>query len=78
MANLYAKTSKYLKEHGCSLVRQAKGSHEIWQNAEGNHFTLVKSGKAADTFRTACKQAGVEYPSFLQSRQKKKQQTPEP
>ncbi len=78
MASLYAKTTKHLKEHGCSFVRQAKGSHEIWQNAEGTHFTLVKSGKATGTFRAAYKRAGVECPSFLQPKQKKKQQTPEP
>lgn len=66
MANLYKQITKHLKKNNCEFKRAAKGSHEIWKNAQTNKsFTVPRSCKAAPTLRAICKQAGIGIPSFL-------------
>ena len=58
----YKKLAKLLKDNGCSLVKQCKGSHEIWSSPKtGKHFSVSKTIKANGTYYAILKQAGIKY-----------------
>jgi predicted RNA binding protein YcfA (HicA-like mRNA interferase family) len=40
VVSCYSKLAKLLKENGCNIVRQGKGSHEIWQSPNGAVFAV--------------------------------------
>lgn len=43
-ANLYPALARMLRDAGCSFVRQAKGSHEIWFSPiTGRKFTVPRN-----------------------------------
>ena len=37
----YRDLTKPLKDLGCFFARQARGSHEIWQNSDNGAFTTI-------------------------------------
>lgn len=60
MASLtYRQLRKLLKSNGCVLVRQAKGSHEVWQTKDGVKFTVPVSLKGEGTLSNVLKIAGI-------------------
>jgi predicted RNA binding protein YcfA (HicA-like mRNA interferase family) len=60
MANLYRDLVAMLREHGFRLVRQGKGSHEIWYSpVNGRHVTVPRSTKSRNTANEVLKQAGL-------------------
>jgi predicted RNA binding protein YcfA (HicA-like mRNA interferase family) len=60
MANLYRNIVAILREHGCTLVRQGKGSHEIWFSPVNNHHvTVPRSTKSRHTANEVLKRAGL-------------------
>jgi len=40
----YADVAKVARKLGFCLLRQGKGSHEIWRNANGRYTTIPKHG----------------------------------
>ena len=61
MARGYAKQVKaILAEHGCTLVRQGKGDHEVWQSPI-NDARFVVDGliPSRHLANTVLKQAGI-------------------
>ncbi len=61
MADYYRELAAILREHGCSLVRQGKGSHEIWFSPiSGLHVTVPRSTKSRHTVNEVLKKAGIE------------------
>lgn len=57
----YDKLIAYLKDKGCYLVRQGKGSHEIWFSPITNrHFPVAYTIHSRSTANGVCKQAGLE------------------
>jgi predicted RNA binding protein YcfA (HicA-like mRNA interferase family) len=60
MADFYRQLVAMLREHGCKLVRQGKGSHEVWYSpVNGRHFTVSRSTKSRHTANETLKQAGL-------------------
>ena len=60
MADLYRELAAILRRNGCRLVRQGKGSHEIWFSPiNGKHVTVPRSTKARHTANEVLKQAGL-------------------
>ena len=58
--SLYRELVKILKKQGCFFVREAAGSHEIWQNALGKKFTVYKTIKKRQMANVILKQAGID------------------
>ncbi|MBK6999734.1 MAG: type II toxin-antitoxin system HicA family toxin [Rhodoferax sp.] len=59
-ANLYAQLRQILLDHGCSLVRQGKGSHEIWQSPiNGSRFPVSVTISKRPIANAILKQAGI-------------------
>ncbi|QEP42147.1 type II toxin-antitoxin system HicA family toxin [Ectothiorhodospiraceae bacterium BW-2] len=57
---LYKQLVALLLAHGCTFVRQGKGSHEIWQSPlSEKRFTVPTTIKAKPTANAILKQAGV-------------------
>jgi hypothetical protein len=60
MAELYRQVVAILREHGCTLVRSGKVSHEIWFSpANGRHVTVPRSTRSRHTANEVSKQAGL-------------------
>ena len=60
-SELYRRLTTFLRQHGCELVRQGKGDHEIWWSPiTDKRFTVDKGGKNRHTANGALKSAGVE------------------
>jgi hypothetical protein len=58
---LYRQLTEILLRHGCELVRQGKGDHEIWKSPiSGKRFTVDKGGKNRHTANGALKTAGID------------------
>lgn len=52
----------FLKKHGFSYQRQAKGSHEIWTKGDGKTYiqvTIPESTKSRYTANKILKDAGI-------------------
>lgn len=57
---LYRSLVKLLRESGCDLVRQGKGSHEIWFSPLTNrNFPVPTTIRSAATANAILKQAGL-------------------
>ena len=57
---LYRPLRRILEEHGCRLIRQGKGSHEIWESPiTGKRFSVPTTIKAKPTARAILRQAGI-------------------
>lgn len=53
---------RQLLDHGCSLVRQGKGDHEIWQSPISNRrFVVDAKIKSRHTANGVMKQAGIDH-----------------
>lgn len=60
-SELYRKLTALLLEHGCMLVRQGKGDHEIWESPiTKKRFTVDKGGTNRHTANGALKSAGID------------------
>ena len=58
--NLYPELVRLLKAADCRLVRQARGSHEIWYSpVSGRNFTVPKNTPMRHTANQALKDAGL-------------------
>ena len=59
-SELYRKLTALLLAHGCTLVRQGKGDHEVWESPITNkRFTVDKGGANRHTANGALKSAGI-------------------
>ncbi|RRD92530.1 type II toxin-antitoxin system HicA family toxin [Clostridiales bacterium COT073_COT-073] len=62
MAEYEKKVRDILKSHGCYLVRQGKGDHEIWYSPiSKNHITVDGKIKSRHTANAIMKQSGIKY-----------------
>jgi len=60
MANFYRALAAILRENNCMLVREGKGSHEIWfSTVSKQNFTVPKTTKSRHTANEVLKQAGL-------------------
>jgi predicted RNA binding protein YcfA (HicA-like mRNA interferase family) len=60
MADFYRELVAILREHGSTLVRKGKGSHEIWFSpVNGRHVTVPRTTKSRHTVNDILKQAGI-------------------
>ena len=58
--NGYVKLIKILKNNGCTVIRQGKGSHEWWYSPiSENTFTVSKNIYKRDMMNVILKQAGL-------------------
>ena len=56
----YRQIKAILSAHGCNIVRQGKGSHEIWHSPISNrNFSVPVTLKAKPTANAILKQAGI-------------------
>lgn len=60
MAEFYRELTRILHANGCRLVRQGKGSHEIWHSpVNGRNFSVPRTTKSRHTANEVLKQAGL-------------------
>ena len=58
----YAELKKLLERNGCRVIRQGKGSHEIWQSPISNRqFVLPYTVDSRHTAKGILKQAGINH-----------------
>lgn len=60
MNGYYKLVVQVLKAHGYTLLRQGKGSHEIWSNGQRNQ-TVSKNMPARDMANAIMRQAGIDH-----------------
>ena len=59
-SNLYPELARRLREAGCSLVRQGKGSHEIWYSPiTKRKFSVPRNTQKVHTANSVLKDAGL-------------------
>jgi predicted RNA binding protein YcfA (HicA-like mRNA interferase family) len=59
-SNLYPDLARLLKDAGCHVVRQGKGSHEIWFSPKSNRtFTVPRNTQKPHTANAVLKDAGL-------------------
>ena len=59
-SNLYPDLVRLLKEAGCQVVRQGKGSHEIWFSLKSNrNFSVPRNTRKPHTANAVLKDAGL-------------------
>ena len=60
MASLYRELAARLREAGCRMVRQGKGSHEIWYSpVSGRTFSVPANIESRPLANEILKQAGL-------------------
>ncbi|MGB5834361.1 MAG: type II toxin-antitoxin system HicA family toxin [Thiohalocapsa sp.] len=60
--SLYRQLGKILEGAECSLIREGKGSHEIWRSPiTGKHFSVPVTIKANPTANAILRQAGIQH-----------------
>jgi hypothetical protein len=60
MADSYRELVAILREHRCTLLRQGKGSHEIWFSPlNRHHVTVPRTTKSRHTANDVLKKAGI-------------------
>jgi hypothetical protein len=60
MSDYSPDVKRILRAHGCLLVRQGKGDHEIWFSPmTKNHFPVDSKIKSRHTANGLLKQAGI-------------------
>ncbi len=58
--NLYPALVQLLRAAGCTLVRQAAGSHEVWQSpVSGRRFVVPRNTEMRHTANKVLKDAGL-------------------
>ncbi|MGL5137161.1 MAG: type II toxin-antitoxin system HicA family toxin [Beijerinckiaceae bacterium] len=57
--NLYPQLVRLLTDAGCMLVRQGKGSHEIWQTPQGLRIVVPRATVNRRTANGILRQAGL-------------------
>lgn len=60
MNGYYKLVIEMLKQHGYTLLRQGRGSHEIWSNGKRNQI-VSKNMQARDMANDIMKQAGIKH-----------------
>jgi predicted RNA binding protein YcfA (HicA-like mRNA interferase family) len=61
VADYKAKLIKILKKNGCAYVRNANGSHELWQSPISNkRFVIQNDLKSRVAANNILKQAGID------------------
>jgi len=50
-----------LAKHGFSFLRSGKGSHELWQHADGRKVTVNHTCKSRHTANAIMKEAGINH-----------------
>ena len=61
MADFYRELVTVLRAHGCYMVRNGKGSHEIWFSPiNGRHVTVPRTTKSRHTVNDILKKAGIQ------------------
>jgi len=56
----YAQLRKILLEHGCTFIRQGKGSYEVWQSPVSQcRFSVATTIVSRNTANAVLKQAGL-------------------
>ena len=59
-SNLYPELVRLLKKAGCKLVRQGKGSHEIWYSPVSyRNFSVPRDPRKPHTANAVRKDAGL-------------------
>ena len=62
MAAFEAEVRRVLRAHGCTMTRQGKGDHEIWQSPITNRrFVVDGKIKSRHTANGIMKQAGIDH-----------------
>lgn len=62
MADWAQDVRRVLRDHGCGLVRQGKGDHEIWHSPiSGRNFPVDGKIKSRHTANGIMKQAGIDH-----------------
>ena len=62
MADYEKNVRRILLDHGCTLVRQGKGDHEIWLSPlTKRRFVVDEKIKSRHTANGIMKQAGIEH-----------------
>jgi predicted RNA binding protein YcfA (HicA-like mRNA interferase family) len=57
---VYRRLSRLLRQAGCEIVRQGKGSHEIWRSpTTGRTFSVPRNIKKTTTANGILQQAGL-------------------
>lgn len=57
---LYRQLIRFLKDAGCTFIRQGKGSHEIWYSPiTQRHFAVPFDVKKGPTANAILRQAGL-------------------
>ena len=60
MADLYRRLARLLRDAGCELLRQGKGSHEIWRSPLSRRtFTVPANVTSQRLANEILKQAGL-------------------
>jgi predicted RNA binding protein YcfA (HicA-like mRNA interferase family) len=60
----HADLERHLRKQGCTFVRQGKGSHEIWTNANGDQTAVLHHSEIDKALaRRICRQLGIEPPA---------------
>lgn len=60
MADLYRRLSRLLREAGCELQRQGKGSHEVWYSpTTGRTFSVPTNIASQRLANEILRQAGL-------------------
>lgn len=57
--NLYPELVRLLREAGCHVLRQGKGSHEIWVAPSGQRVAVPRNTVNRHTANAALRQAGL-------------------
>jgi predicted RNA binding protein YcfA (HicA-like mRNA interferase family) len=57
--NLYPQLARLLVQAGCKIVRQGKGSHEVWETKTGARVTVPRNTVNRHTANAALRQAGL-------------------
>ena len=60
MNGYYTLVIEMLKKHGYALLRQGKGSHEIWSNGQRNQI-VSKNMPAREMANAIMKQSGINH-----------------
>lgn len=59
-SGFYPQLRDILLRHGCTMVRQGKGSHEFWQSPiNGARFPVAVTVNTKHTVNAVLKQAGI-------------------
>ncbi|MEX2650018.1 MAG: type II toxin-antitoxin system HicA family toxin [Alphaproteobacteria bacterium] len=58
-SGLYRQLASELRAARCAIVRQGKGSHEIWQSPCGRTFTVPVTIRSRHLANEILKQAGL-------------------